>query len=71
MIELRDIDNRKYTADYEKGSTLEVEFDKRVTIEIELNPVSIFKTLTDLGLLSSEDLYELGSYLKTYAEVHK
>ena len=33
-------------------------------------PVEIFKNLTDISWISNEDLYELGCYLKTYAEVH-
>lgn len=41
-----------------------------IYISRNTTPVEIFKNLTDISWLSNEDLYELGCYLKTYAEVH-
>ena len=41
-----------------------------IFISRSTTPVEIFKNLTDISWLSNEDLYELGCYLKTYAEVH-
>lgn len=41
-----------------------------ISISKNTTPVEIFKNLTDISWLSNEDLYELGCYLKTYAEVH-
>ena len=41
-----------------------------IYISRKTTPVEIFKNLTDISWLSNEDLYELGCYLKTYAEVH-
>ena len=63
MIEIKDIDNANV------GTIQEVK-TIRVCIDSDMSVVDIFNVIVNSGILASKDMYELGSYLRTFADFH-
>lgn len=68
MIEIKDISNKEFIEDLEK--TGEVKAPLIVTISSDMSVVDIFNVLINSDILTSKDMYELGSYLRTFADFH-
>lgn len=63
MIEIKDIENTKV------GTIPEVK-TIRVCIDSDMSIVDIFNVLVNSGIMDSKEMYELGSYLRTFADFH-
>ena len=69
MIEIKDISNKEMT---EKVSDNigEIKLPQVITISGDMSIVDIFNMITSSEILTSKDMYELGSYLRTFADFH-
>lgn len=69
MIEIKDISNKELT---EKvlDNIGEVKAPLIVCINSDMSVVDIFNVLINSDILTSKDMYELGSYLRTFADFH-
>lgn len=63
MIEIKDIENAKV------GTIPEVK-TIYVSIASDMSVVDIFNVLVNSGIMDSKEMYELGSYLRTFADFH-
>ena len=63
MIEIKDIENAKV------GTIPEVK-PIIVSIDSDMSVVDIFNVLVNSGILDGKEMYELGSYLRTFADFH-
>lgn len=69
MIEIKDISNKELT---EKvlDNTGEIKLPQVITISGDMSVVDIFNMIISSEILTSKDMYELGSYLRTFADFH-
>ena len=69
MIEIKDISNKELT---EKvlDNIGEIKLPQVITISGDMSVVDIFNMIISSGILTSKDMYELGSYLRTFADFH-
>ena len=69
MIEIKDISNKELT---EKvlDNIGEIKLPQVITISGDMSVVDIFNMIISSEILTSKDMYELGSYLRTFADFH-
>lgn len=63
MIEIKDIENAKVGTIPEAKTII-------VSIDSNMNVVDMFNVLVNSGIMDNKEMYELGSYLKTFADFH-
>ena len=69
MIEIKDISKNQLVAEVLE-KTGEVKAPSVVSISSDMSVVDIFNVLINSDILTSKEMYELGSYLRTFADFH-
>lgn len=75
MIEIKDISNKELVTKVLEGTGEvneigEVKLPLIVSISSDMSVVDIFNVIINSEILTSKDMYELGSYLRTFADFH-
>lgn len=69
MIEIKDIGDKELVTKV-LDNTGEVKPPLIVSINSDMSVVDIFNVIINSGILTSKDMYELGSYFRTFADFH-
>ena len=69
MIEIKDISNKELTEKV-PDNIGEIKLPQVITISGDMSVVDIFNMIISSEILTSKDMYELGSYLRTFADFH-
>lgn len=73
MIEIKDIDGKPVLTQVLDETATDIVNNTCppvITISGDMSVVDIFNMITSSGILTSKDMYELGSYLRTFADFH-
>ena len=69
MIEIKDISKNGLVTEV-PDNIGEIKLPQVITISGDMSVVDIFNALINSDILTSKDMYELGSYLRTFADFH-